>query len=144
LGEGKYIELVKGDRAYFLKRQTIRSIDDTFRVPVLAAVEGASDYIMPFCSKFVASKKARELRQKYRDVMRSQPAIKVGMLVSGSSVIADEQQIAEIISRNPSAIGLDMETFGVYTAAQKCLGRKPSVIGIKGVADFGTVEKHDD
>jgi nucleoside phosphorylase len=142
--EGKYIELVRGDRAFFRKRPVIRAIDDVFRVPVTSAIEGAADHIAPYYSRFLSSASSKELRRKYFGKIRDRPEVKLGMLVSGSSVIADEKMIGEILDRNPAAIGLDMEIFGVYTAAQKCLEQKPSVVGIKGVADFGTVEKHDD
>ena len=69
--------------------------------------------------------------------VRDVPSVRFGMLVSGSSVIADEDVVRDILQRHPTAIGLDMEMFGLFTAVDRCFGRRPSVLGIKGVADFG-------
>jgi nucleoside phosphorylase len=82
--------------------------------------------------------------KNYRDQCRPVPEIKYGLVVSGSSVVADVAQIEEIMARQSGAIGLEMEIFGIYTAVQKSIGsKKPAVLGIKGVADFGDGEKHD-
>ena len=75
--------------------------------------------------------------------VRDVPSVRFGMLVSGSSVIADEDVVRDILQRHPTAIGLDMEMFGLFTAVDRCFGRRPSVLGIKGVADFGHAAKDD-
>jgi nucleoside phosphorylase len=64
--------------------------------------------------------------------------------VSGSSLIADEKKIAEIIKRHPRAIGLEMENYALYTAIDFLPGLKPCKLAIKGVADFGDGQKKDD
>tara|TARA_R110000803_G_scaffold87618_2_gene154447 strand:- start:896 stop:2206 length:1311 start_codon:yes stop_codon:yes gene_type:complete len=71
------------------------------------------------------------------------PKIRTGKLLSGLSVISDSNKVKTILGRAPSAIGLDMETFGVYCAVRSLGALRPNFISIKGVADFG-VEKGED
>lgn len=141
--EGKYAELPDKSRV-FRNKSVVRTVDDVIGPTVQSCIEMASDSIAPTFRKYLAAKKPREIRAGYGKQMRDVPEIKYGMVVSGSSVVADRKQTAEIIARHPEAIGLEMEIFGVYTAVQKSIGQtKPSVIGIKGVADFGDGDKHD-
>jgi nucleoside phosphorylase len=140
--EGKYLELLDGTERIFRNRAVIRSVDDAIAPIVATTVETASDSIAPLYARYLKSAKARQLKEKYGELLRDSPEIKYGMIVSGSSVVADSAQIEEIVSRHPSAVGLEMELYGVFTAVQKCVGRPPSVVGIKGVADFGNGEKH--
>ncbi len=127
---GKYIEAANGEDRLFRNRSMFRAIDDTIAPAVALSIETKEESIVP-------------LLALYGSRLRTPPDVKYGTIVSGSSVVADSAQVGEIIERHPSAIGLEMELFGVYTAAQKARGRNPSVIGIKGVADFGTGEKND-
>ena len=93
--------------------------------------------------RFSKSASFKRLKERYGQKVRAIPEIKSAMIVSGSSVIADEKMVLEILSRHPSALGLDMEIYGLYSAAGLSQGYKPSVMAIKGVADFGEVEKDD-
>ncbi|SPP98328.1 conserved protein of unknown function [Bradyrhizobium vignae] len=141
--EGKYAEL-PGRRRVFRNKSVTRTIDELIGPAVQACIEMATDTIAPVFKKYLATSKARAVRTNYATQMRDVPEVKYGMIVSGSSVIADAKQTSEIIARHPEAIGLEMEIFGVFTAVQKSIGhRKPTVIGIKGVADFGDGDKHD-
>lgn len=141
--EGKYAEL-PDKRRVFRNKSVVQKVDNLIGPAVQTCIEMASDSIVPAFKKYLASKKPQEIKSSYGKQIRGTPEIKYGMVVSGSSVVADSQQTAEIIARHPEAIGLEMEIFGVYTAVDKSIGqRKPSVLGIKGVADFGDGDKHD-
>jgi nucleoside phosphorylase len=141
--EGKYHHGVGGKRT-FKPKAMIRTVDDTIGPAVAACVEMASDSIVPVLKNYLGAPKAKSVAKAYASQMRQIPDIKYGMVVSGSSVVADPHQVSEIISRHRPALGLEMEIFGIYTAVQKSIGqRKPSVLGIKGVADFGDGLKHD-
>jgi nucleoside phosphorylase/CheY-like chemotaxis protein len=139
--EGKYLELDDGSR-FFRNRGIPKTVGQTIGPVISACVETAKDRILPLCANYIRSGEVRRLRRQYGKEMRASPEFKIGLIVSGSSVIADEKKVGEIIARQPNALGLDMEIFGVFTAAEKAIGNPPSVMAIKGVADFGTSGKH--
>jgi nucleoside phosphorylase len=139
--EGKYLELDDGSR-FFRNRGIPKTVGQTIGPVISACVETAKDRILPLCANYIRSGEVRRLRRQYGKEMRASSEFKIGLIVSGSSVIADEKKVGEIIARQPNALGLDMEIFGVFTAAEKAIGNPPSVMAIKGVADFGTSGKH--
>jgi nucleoside phosphorylase/CheY-like chemotaxis protein len=143
--EGKYVDLAKsGSAREFRARSRARPVDDAIRGKVEAAVEMESDTLRPQLRQFAARSAFRKVRSHFGDdLVREVPDVRFDAMVSGSSVIANEDMIAEILTRQPKALGLDMELYGVYSAAEKCVGKRPSVLGIKGVADFGQVKKDD-
>jgi nucleoside phosphorylase len=141
--EGKYVELARG-ASEFKSRSRARVVDDAIRADVEAAIEMQVETLKPAMQKLSRLRKFKKLRDHFgKELVRDQPDVQFAPLVSGSSVIADQSMIAEILARNPNALGLDMEMYGVYSAAEKCVGRRPSVLGIKGVADHGEVNKDD-
>jgi nucleoside phosphorylase len=141
--EGKYVDQSKSG-SEFRNRAKSRMVDDTIRDAVDEAVEQSAEAILPKLRRFSEQTEYRKIREHFGAAeVRDVPDVRFGMLVTGSSVIADEAMVREILHRHPSAIGLDMELYGVYTAADRSLGRRPSVLGVKGVADFGHAEKDD-
>ena len=139
--EGKYIELNDGS-PFFRNRGVPKTVGQTIGPYIAACVEAANDRILPLCASYLNSSGVKKLIKQYGKEMRPRPDVKLGLLVSGSSVIADESKVREIIARQPNALGLDMEIFGIFTAAEKSIGNQPSVMAVKGVADFGTSGKH--
>lgn len=141
--EGKYLDQFKKNTE-FKNRAKVRTVDDVIREQVGQAIEASVDVLQPDLQAFVQRDEYRAIfdhfgERKVRDI----PNIQYAAIVSGSSVIADRNMVSEIIDRHPNALGLDMEMYGVYTAVERSFGRKPSVIGIKGIADFGDVNKDD-
>ena len=134
---GKYDENTGG----YHNRADTRGIEGHFRTLVSNAVESSKDLLLPECASYLKRASTKSLRKKFD--MAAIPKFHLGLVVSGSSIVADKNIISEIVRRQPNALGLDMELYGVYKAVEKCLGKKPLVIGIKGVADFGTGTKHD-
>lgn len=64
---------------------------------------------------------------------------RIGKLISGDALVRSEAWFQKIISDNTGAIGLDMETYGVYYSAEHTVfKRKPLYISIKSVSDFGS------
>ena len=70
-------------------------------------------------------------------------SLHVGPVASGSAVVADRQVVEGIIAHNRRVIGLEMETYGVYAAANSCTEPRPVVISIKSVCDFADHDKND-
>jgi nucleoside phosphorylase/CheY-like chemotaxis protein len=141
--EGKYVAL-SGSHNEFQNRSKSRLVDDAIRQDVESIIERSVETIQPALRRLARQKMYKDVRALLGDQnVRERPDVKFAPIVSGSSVIADRNMVAEILDRHPSAIGLDMEIFGVYAAADRSLGRRPSVLGIKGVADFGEATKND-
>ena len=140
--EGKYDAKAVGSG--FRNRGRDRMIDQEILADVEGVVEAAVDTFMPQLKKLSKTSAYRKVVQHFAaDLVRQTPDVQLSSLVSGSSVVADRVIIDEILGRNPKALGLDMEMYGVYSAAAKAMGRQPSVLGVKGVADFGEVDKDD-
>jgi nucleoside phosphorylase/CheY-like chemotaxis protein len=67
----------------------------------------------------------------------------VGPLASGASVLADGKTIEEIQKQHRQTLGVEMETYGLYVAAEEAPLPKPQFFSIKSVVDFGDGEKDD-
>jgi nucleoside phosphorylase/CheY-like chemotaxis protein len=139
---GRFTDSNDPKMRYFQARSNVEILDEIVSPIVASIVETQMDAVIPVAAKFLNSAPGKRVQDLYGDKVGKPPKFKFGMMVSGSSVIADEQKVEEIISTQPLALGLDMEAFGVFTAAKKTIGLRPSVIAMKGVADFGTKEKH--
>lgn len=64
---------------------------------------------------------------------------KIGKMITGDVLARSEEWFNKVISDNSGAIGLDMETYGVYYAASNTIFEsKPLFISIKSVSDFGS------
>lgn len=69
--------------------------------------------------------------------------VRLGPIASGAAVIADLEKIQHVTSQHRKVIGLDMETYAVYAAAEATKYPQPSAISIKGVSDFADETKSD-
>lgn len=79
----------------------------------------------------------------YKDKMTHDLKFIEGKLVSGDALVRSENWFERVTRDNHEIIGLDMETFGVYFAAENTLKEnKPLFVSIKSVSDFGTDSKN--
>lgn len=79
-----------------------------------------------------------------RKLSLSLPKLVLGPVATGASVLADAQVAKKIREdQNRSVVGLDMETYGVYAAAQAA-SIPIRAISLKSVCDKGDKEKNDD
>tara|TARA_R110002110_G_scaffold246221_1_gene462623 strand:- start:40 stop:651 length:612 start_codon:yes stop_codon:yes gene_type:complete len=70
--------------------------------------------------------------------------LRVGPVASGASVMADGRVINEVREfQNRDLLGLEMEIYGMYAAAQQASSPQPKFLAIKGVCDFADPDKHD-
>jgi len=65
----------------------------------------------------------------------------VGPFASGAAVIANKDIVADLKTHEGKLIGFDMETYGVFYAAENS-NDKTKAISIKAVSDFGTESKN--
>jgi len=62
-----------------------------------------------------------------------------GAIVSGGALVRSDTWFDKVIKGNPGAIGLDMEIYGFYYAAENTtFGNKPKCIAIKSISDYGS------
>jgi nucleoside phosphorylase len=67
---------------------------------------------------------------------------KSGKIISGDALVRSEKWFEKVIGDNTGAIGLDMETYGVYYASEHTTFKnKPLFISIKSVSDYGSHRK---
>jgi len=95
--------------------------------------------------------KARTER-RYLDEIRSQwrgpkPSssleLIVGPIASGAAVVADDRFINDILNHNRKLVGVDMETYGIYYAANNANKPLPKCFSIKSICDFADSRKGD-
>lgn len=68
----------------------------------------------------------------------------IGALASGAAVIQNEDIVTKfILPHNRKLLGLDMETYAVYYAAQNAIN-SPKFLSIKAVSDYANKDKNDD
>lgn len=67
----------------------------------------------------------------------------VAAMASGGSVIGDKSVTQKVVNQHRKLFGIDMEVYGIYSAAQMCGAPKPMVFAVKGVCDYADVHKED-
>jgi nucleoside phosphorylase/CheY-like chemotaxis protein len=75
---------------------------------------------------------------------RDEIKLRIGPIATGSAVLAHGEFVKDIIRRNRKLIGVEMETHGVYSAANYSYSPAPAVLSVKAVCDFANEEKNDD
>jgi nucleoside phosphorylase/CheY-like chemotaxis protein len=73
----------------------------------------------------------------------SQLNMHIGPLASGSAVIADETQVEQIMTQQRQLLGIEMEAYGLFAAAQSADTPKPTAFAMKSVCDFANSRKDD-
>lgn len=88
-----------------------------------------------------------ELLQKVRDTMHSEDNeyhVHVGPMACGSCVVANGEVVEKRIKPLfPRTVGLDMESYGVYYAAQNAPQPRPIPFVAKSICDFANSLKDD-
>lgn len=67
-----------------------------------------------------------------------------GPVASGSAVLADGEVIKEIRAQHGELIGVEMEIYGLFAAAQMAASPQPLCFALKGVCDFADPDKADE
>jgi nucleoside phosphorylase/CheY-like chemotaxis protein len=69
--------------------------------------------------------------------------LSLGPLASGAAVLADQRITARVVEQDRKLLGVDMETYGVFAAAEEATGPRPTVFALKSICDFADEEKDD-
>lgn len=69
----------------------------------------------------------------------------IGPVVSGASVVTNPEIVEDVLTnQNRDVLGIEMEIYGVYYAANWTLNPMPKYIALKSVSDFANPDKADD
>lgn len=71
------------------------------------------------------------------------PELVVGPLASGSSVIADGLTVDRVKMQHRGVVGIEMETYALFAAAEEATEPSPEAFSIKSVVDFADGSKND-
>lgn len=96
-------------------------------------------------SMFSRSSFIKDIRDSYSEkaTITDELSCKIGLMVTGSSLVRSESKIAEINESYHNIKGLDMETHGFYYTARNTFDEyQPYFVSIKSVSDFGDNTKH--
>jgi nucleoside phosphorylase len=86
-----------------------------------------------------------EIRQGWRGPKpNSILQMHIGPVASGSAVLANPKLLDGIEHQHRKVLGIEMETYGAYAAAQECPLPQPKAFSLKSVCDFADAEKNDD
>lgn len=72
------------------------------------------------------------------------PKLLIRPLASGASVLANSAFVEELKSQHRKLTGIDMETYGVYSAADEAPLPQPKAFSLKAVCDFADAAKNDE
>jgi nucleoside phosphorylase len=85
-----------------------------------------------------------EIQRAWPSEMRTTPKLIIGILATGAAVVQSEDLVREILSNSRKVVGLDMEAYAVFQAAQLASLPRPRVLVAKSVSDFAGTDKNDD
>lgn len=131
LGSGKWAVDKESGELKFLPALYQRRLDDTLRAQIRALGD------------------KREILDKlWKDFHYSKPveppSVVVGAMGSGSSVLQALQMMEQAKERHKNLIGIEMESYSVFTACEFSNAPKPRCFSMKAVCDFGDSQKADD
>lgn len=73
-----------------------------------------------------------------------QPQVFIEAMASGASVLQATSLMSDVRDLHKNLVGVEMESYAVFTAAQHAAEPRPMCISIKSVCDFGDETKSDD
>lgn len=138
-GETKFLDLVIGDVCW--EYQTGKFKDNRFlQEPYQASV---SQSLRVYLEQATEDKRLlEEIKIGLYDSELKNSNISLGMISSGSAVIADASKMKAISEQHRKWAALEMEMYSFYEAAHQSLSR-PLFFGVKSVVDMGDSSKGD-
>jgi nucleoside phosphorylase/CheY-like chemotaxis protein len=71
------------------------------------------------------------------------PTLRVGPVASGASVLADQRTAQAILANHRELVGIEMETYAIFAAAEEASAPRPTALSLKSVVDFADGVKND-
>lgn len=81
--------------------------------------------------------------KEWQEKRAAPPRLLRGPVASGSAVLADAKVTESIRLQQRKVLGVEMELYGIFLAAEQAAMPKPLVLGLKAVCDFADDEKGD-
>jgi len=128
-GSGKLT--VRDGKPYFLSAPTQISLDQNIHA-LLSALSAEKRYLGEIFLGWKGLRPAHEL------------SLRVGPIASGAVVLEDPSTVDLIKAQHRATVGIEMEAFGVMSAAYYAGANGPKAIIIKSVCDFADPEKNDE
>lgn len=86
-----------------------------------------------------------ELRRNWKfERMNRSPVLRIGPVASGAAVLQDSSIVADILSQHRKTIGVEMESYSIFVAADEAPQPQPRAFSMKAVCDFADEMKNDD
>lgn len=86
----------------------------------------------------------RAIKDGWRSAPAQELSLKIGPVASGSAVVADAAFAQAISLQQRTALGLEMEFYGVSSACAMAGHPRPLFAGVKAVCDLADESKNDD
>ncbi|WP_224702708.1 response regulator [Devosia aquimaris] len=130
-------------KSVFDDRGKNRNCSPGSRAVIDEMIERYDDSFAELMSSKAKLPRFRSLKKALGSDVGDVPRVRSGLVLSGSSIVADEDLRRSIEARHATAVGLEMEIYALYTAAYRSMGRPPQYFAIKGIADFADGSKKD-
>ncbi|MBC6700101.1 phosphorylase family protein [Hymenobacter puniceus] len=146
-GKANYGDVIVPEMLWDYGSGKITLSEDT-RAPVFLQ-EPYQIYLDPTLKSYVNRIKLDEqlLFEIKRDFKFTKPSdslsMHIGPVASGAAVLADGDSIKRVQEQHRKLIGIEMEAYAVFLAAQESIHPKPKSICIKSVVDFADENKDD-
>jgi len=127
-GSGKITRALEGETLQAAPRQL--PLDQHLRT-LAQTMSGDHEMLAEIESSWVGTRPDTRLRMH------------VGPVASGAAVVADAGVGERILAQHRKLLGVDMEAYGVFAAAEGAPEPRPKAIVIKSVVDFGDSDKED-
>jgi nucleoside phosphorylase len=87
----------------------------------------------------------KEIYEAYPDQKPSSaPTVRIDAAASGGSVLQASELVDAVREQHKNLVGIEMESYAVFTAAECSSDPRPTCLSMKAVCDFGDDEKSDD
>jgi nucleoside phosphorylase/CheY-like chemotaxis protein len=129
-GSGKWIVDHRDGHRKFLPAPYQWRIDETLRSGLKEI--GEDDRILQEIHKSFVGPKPRFF-----------PKVVIDAMASGGSVLQANEVMDEVREQHKNLVGIEMESFGVFSAAEYAAEPRPRCLSVKAVCDFGDSDKSD-
>lgn len=85
-----------------------------------------------------------EIRKAWHQQQRESPKLWIGLMASGAAVVQSQELVDEILQESRKVIGLEMEAYAIFQAAELAREPRPRVLVAKSISDFANKKKKDD
>jgi nucleoside phosphorylase/CheY-like chemotaxis protein len=148
VGGVSFGDILVADHSWDYGSGKIRSDEGTGSIflPAPSQIQ-LSTYLKTRLSCFIREGSAhlQAIREAWRGSPPDHPlSARMGPVASGAAVLQNRSAVEQIVAHNRKVIGIEMETYGVFTAARFCSEPRPLAFSAKSVCDFADEAKGDD